>query len=163
TLTGQPQPPLIYDYYGFPPESYTIHYPAMGDPALAKSIQKKIAAEGIEAALTDQRGFDHGLFIPLKLLYPNADIPCIQLSLLNNLNHEEHIKLGKDLQFLVSQNVLVIGSGFSFHNLNAFFRQELAGADLQNEQFHRWLEETLCNPELAESERQRRLINWENT
>src|SRR5690606_6493667 len=108
---------IIYDYYGFPAEAYEIQYAAVGHPKLAKDIFELIAANGIPAKLDDRRGFDHGLFVPLKLMYPQAQIPCIQLSLLKNLDPEKHISLGKAIASLREKNVLIVGSGMSFHNL----------------------------------------------
>ena len=79
-----------------------------------------LSENNIPARIDLQRGFDHGLFIPLKLMYPQADIPCLQLSLLRGLSAEAHIALGKALRGLKGMNILVIGSGFSFHNMRAF-------------------------------------------
>ena len=121
TITSAAVPALIYDYYGFPKESYDIEYPAPGEPLLAHKVFDLLETHGIKSTLTDQRGFDHGVFVPLKMMYPDANIPCIQLSLVHGLQPLEHIQIGKALAGLMGENVLVIGSGFSFHNLNAFF------------------------------------------
>ena len=99
TITARARPPIIYDYYGFPPESYSLNYPAPGDPQLAERLSDSLAANDIAARLDSERGFDHGLYISLLLMYPEADIPCVQLSLLSSLEP---------------------GSGFSFHNLRVF-------------------------------------------
>ena len=95
TITAGTNPPLIYDYYGFPKQSYEIQYPAPGEPALARKVFALLNDHGIEAELDEQRGFDHGLFVPLKIMYPEADIPCIQLSLVDSLDPVAHIKLGE--------------------------------------------------------------------
>jgi 4,5-DOPA dioxygenase extradiol len=159
TLLGAPRPPMFYDYYGFPRKAYSITYPAPGHPALAARIADLLEENGIAARVDPRRGFDHGLFIPLKLMYPQADIPAIQLSLLRGLDPAAHIALGKALRGLLGENVLVIGSGFSFHNMAAFWGQ--AGApDAANEAFQDWLIET-CTGSLSQSERERRLIAWE--
>ena len=121
TLTSGAKPALIYDYYGFPEKSYEIEYPCPGEPALADQVQRLLTEAGIEARLDAQRGFDHGLFVPLKIMYPEADIPCIQLSLVKGLDPAEHIRIGKALAGLRQEGLLVIGSGFSFHNMKAFF------------------------------------------
>ncbi|WP_230425689.1 DODA-type extradiol aromatic ring-opening family dioxygenase [Spartinivicinus ruber] len=121
TITSGESPSLIYDSYGFPEESYNIQYPAPGHPILAKKIFNLLKNKGIEENLNEDRGFDHGLFIPLKIMYPDANIPCVQVSLLNTLNPEQHIQVGKALSELRKEKVMVIGSGFSFHNLKAFF------------------------------------------
>lgn len=121
TITGGETPPLIYDYDGFPDEAYQIDYPVPGSPKLAEKIYGLLQQNGIDASLDGQRGFDHGVFVPLKIMYPEAAIPCVQLSLIKHLKAESHVNLGKALSALRSENILIIGSGFSFHNLRAFF------------------------------------------
>ncbi|KGK41943.1 extradiol ring-cleavage dioxygenase [Nitrincola sp. A-D6] len=160
TLTALSTPPLIYDYYGFPPESYDIHYPCAGEPSLAREIYHQLGNAGIEARLDETRGFDHGVFVPLKIMYPDADIPCVQLSLVNGLDPAFHIKIGNALQNLASQNVLVIGSGFSFHNLKAFFSPDNAQSRQLNESFEQWLQTVTTDTSLSEQQRQELLINW---
>jgi aromatic ring-opening dioxygenase catalytic subunit (LigB family) len=159
-LTGGAQPPLIYDYYGFPEASYRITYPCPGAPALARAVQRALREAGFDAELDEQRGFDHGLFVPLKLMYPEADIPCVQLSLLQSLDPAEHLRLGAALAGLDNEGLLVIGSGFSFHNLRAFFGPDSAESRSQNEAFEHWLIETCADPDLGEDERARRLRHW---
>ena len=161
TLLAAKNPPMFYDYYGFPAEAYEIDYPAPGNPELSEKIASALGQEGFQSRLDVERGFDHGLFIPLKLMYPDADIPCIQLSLIRGLNAESHIKLGKALRRLLSENVLIIGSGFSFHNMSAFSWQSLDSPDPANDAFQDWLIET-CAGSLPESEREKRLIAWES-
>jgi aromatic ring-opening dioxygenase catalytic subunit (LigB family) len=160
TLLSAPYPPMFYDYYGFPPQAYEITYPAPGHPALAERLAALLEKNGISSRLDAQRGFDHGVFIPLKLMYPAADIPVIQLSLLRGLNAAAHIALGKALRELLSENILVAGSGFSFHNQRAFFGRELGAPDPANDAFQNWLIET-CTGNLSQTERERRLIEWE--
>ncbi|MGZ8172227.1 MULTISPECIES: DODA-type extradiol aromatic ring-opening family dioxygenase [Methylobacter] len=160
TITSGASPALIYDYYGFPKESYEIEYPAPGSPELANKIFNLLGRAGIEAKLDDQRGFDHGLFVPLKLMYPEANIPCVQLSLVNSLQPEEHIRIGKALADLRKDNVLVIGSGFSFHNLKEFFVPSTKAARAMNESFEQWLIDTCSNSQLTEEQREQRLKNW---
>lgn len=161
TITGAASPGIIYDYYGFPPESYEIRYPAPGDPGLAGRLQAALQAQDIEAALDSERGFDHGLYIPLKIMYPEADIPCIQLSLLGSLDPAAHIALGEATGDICGDGVLVIGSGFSFHNLRAFFSRDASLPDEKNEAFERWLIETCSSPDLDEAERTGRLLAWD--
>ncbi len=162
TITSAQNPPVIYDYYGFPDESYEIEYPCEGEPQLSRSISLQLSKAGIDARLDDARGFDHGLFVPLKIMYPDADIPCVQLSLVNNLDPAEHLKIGRALQGLSDQSFLLIGSGFSFHNMKAFFTQETDDTKEMNKSFEEWLIETLSDRKLSEQERARRLINWES-
>ena len=159
TLLGAKNPQMFYDYYGFPDEAYKINYPAPGHPELAKHIADLLLSSQIPSQIDAQRGFDHGLFIPINLMYPAADIPCLQLSLLQGLNPAAHIALGKALQPLNTENILVIGSGFSFHNMNAFFGSEIGTVDPANNAFQNWLIET-CNGQIPQDERQQRLTDW---
>ncbi|HLT39369.1 MAG TPA: class III extradiol ring-cleavage dioxygenase [Enhygromyxa sp.] len=121
TVMTAERPPMLYDYYGFPPESYTITWPAPGDPRLAARVRELLGAAGFETATDHQRGFDHGTFIPLELAVPDADIPTIQLSLLRNLDPTQHLALGRALAPLRDEGVLIIGSGMSYHDLRGFF------------------------------------------
>lgn len=162
TITSAARPPIIYDYYGFPPESYEIEYPAPGNPGLARRLRSCLQQSGFNAELAGDRGFDHGLYIPLKIMYPEADIPCIQLSLLDSLDPADHITLGEAMSNIGGDGVLVIGSGFSFHNLKAFFSRDASLPDDRNEAFERWLFETCTARELEEAERSRRLRAWES-
>lgn len=161
SLTAGEHPDLIYDYYGFPPESYQIQYPCPGDSALAQAIAKQLDKSGIQAKLDPQRGFDHGLFVPLKIMYPEADIPCVQLALRSDLDPLHHIELGRALQALADPSVLVIGSGFSFHNMQAFFAPNTTETQTANQAFEDWLSTTLTDPALTEDERASRLIDWQ--
>lgn len=161
TLLGAKNPAMFYDYYGFPDEAYAIKYPAPGSPELAERITGMLEANHILARIDPQRGFDHGLFIPLKLMYPQADIPSLQLSLLRGLDPGAHIALGKALRELKKENILVIGSGFSFHNMRAFSWQGGGDPDPANDAFQDWLIE-VCTGALSQAEREQRLIEWEN-
>lgn len=160
-ITSGSQPDLIYDYYGFPQESYEITYPCSGHPVLADRIHQQLKKAGIESAQDTQRGFDHGLFIPLKIMFPNADIPCVQVSLRNDLNPEAHINVGKALHALEDENLLIIGSGFSFHNMKAFFSQDSLESNRLNTEFETWLMDTMTDSNLDETQREHRLIHWE--
>lgn len=160
TVTAGASPSLIYDYYGFPEESYSVTYPCPGQPSLAKKLGSALAGAGIDCVLDEHRGFDHGMFVPLKLMYPEADIPCVQLSLVRSLDAETHLALGEALHSLRDENLLVIGSGFSFHNMHAFFGRGDADADVKNEAFQHWLEETCSDIGISEPERRQRLQQW---
>jgi aromatic ring-opening dioxygenase catalytic subunit (LigB family) len=160
TLLGAPAPPMLYDYYGFPAEAYAITYPAPGSPELARRIAGMLNEHAIPAGIDPQRGFDHGVFIPLMLMYPQADIPALQLSLLSGLDPAAHLSIGKALCALMGEDILVIGSGFSFHNLRAFTMRGIRAPDPENDAFQDWLIETCTGP-MPQSERERRLIAWE--
>ena len=159
TVLGGEAPPLYYDYYGFPQQAYELEYPAPGAPELAARVAGLLQAEGVVVRTDDQRGFDHGLFIPLKLMYPQADIPCTQLSLIRGLDAASHLALGAALRGLAQEDVLVIGSGFSFHNLRAFAWSGDQEADPANDAFQDWLIET-CTTALPLEEGQARLVDW---
>ncbi len=160
TLLGAQAPTMFYDYYGFPDQAYEITYPAPGSPELATRIAGHLRKSNIPARIDADRGFDHGLFIPLKLMYPEAEIPSLQLSLLRGLDPAAHIALGRALRGLRDENLLVIGSGFSFHNLMAFFGRDPGAPDPANETFQDWLIEG-CTGSIAQPERERRFIEWE--
>lgn len=161
TVTGQPSPSLIYDYYGFPKEAYKIEYPAVGNPELAEDVLNVLERADIPANMDENRGFDHGMFVPLKIMYPDASIPCVQLSLKKGLNAAEHIEIGSALTGLKTENLLIIGSGFSFHNLKTFFSSSKGQPDQENEAFEQWLAEACTNRSISEATRREKLIQWE--
>jgi 4,5-DOPA dioxygenase extradiol len=160
TLLNAPVPTLFYDYYGFPDKAYEITYPAPGNPMLAERIVRLLNRNQITASVDSQRGFDHGLFIPLKLMYPAADIPALQISLLRGLNPTTHLALGKALRELLTENILVVGSGFSFHNMRAFAWDGNNVSDSANDDFQNWLIE-VCTGNMSQTERKQRLKEWE--
>src|SRR5260221_7816056 len=151
-MTGE-HPPLLYDYYGFPPEAYQLTWPAPGDPELAARAQRLLEEAGFETAANAQRGYDHGTFVPLKVAYPDADVPVVQLSLKQGLDPKEHLAMGRALAPLRDEGVLIVGSGMTFHNLRAFGPQSRPVA----EAFDTWLRESAG---LEPTERDRRLIDW---
>ena len=161
TLTASASPSLIYDYYGFPAPAYAIQYPCPGEPALAQQVHQALTGAGIAVRLDTERGVDHGVFVPLKLMYPDADIPCVQLSLVSSLSAEAHVDIGRALQALDYHDLLVIGSGFSFHSMPAFFAANTPEIQAKNEAFERWLQDTCMDPKLDETERRQRLLAWE--
>ena len=153
TVMSGKAPPLLYDYYGFPPESYEITWPAPGEPAVAKRVRELLSGAGFETAENTERGFDHGTFVPLKLAYPKADVPTVQLSLKRGLDPKEHLALGRALAPLRDEGVFIVGSGMTFHNLRAFGPQSSQAA----EAFDGWLRESAALPT---EERDRRLGDW---
>jgi aromatic ring-opening dioxygenase catalytic subunit (LigB family) len=160
TVLGSSYPPMLYDYYGFPEEAYAITYSGPGSPALAGRIVEMVHAAGMPARIDAKRGFDHGHFIPLKMMYPAAEGPSLQLSLLSGLDPAAHIALGRALAPLAREDILVVGSGFSFHNLRTFSWQGTGAADPKNAAFQDWLIET-CTTALPQGEREKRLVEWE--
>ena len=152
---------LIYDYNGFAAPAYKIQYPCPGEPELAKKIHQALAHCGIESEQDPHRGLDHGAFVPLKIMFPDADIPCVQLSLTRSLDASRHIQIGKALQHLEYDNLLVMGSGMSFHNLQAFFKRQSVDSDAKNLAFEQWLASVVHNPAINEQARQEQLENWQ--
>lgn len=119
-VTSGHQPEQIYDYYGFPPHTYQLNYPAPGDPALAAKVVALLQQAGIPAREDAERGYDHGMFIPLLLMFPQADLPVLQLSLNQSLDPTAHLAVGHALQGLRDEGVLIVGSGMSFHNMRGY-------------------------------------------
>lgn len=122
TLTAGAEPETIHDFGGFPDELYRLRYPAPGSADLATAIAALLQQAGFDALTDPTRGLDHGAWVPLMLMYPDADIPVLQLSISMNQSPEWHYQLGKALQPLREQGVLIIGSGGATHNLRAFFK-----------------------------------------
>lgn len=159
TIQSGARPDLFFDYYGFPEEAYRIAYPAPGAPDLAARIAQLLADAGISSRTDPDRGFDHGHFIPLSLMYPEADIPSLQVSLIRGLSPLAHLELGRALAPLALENILIIGSGFSFHNMRAFDWSGKTAPDDRNDAFQDWLVET-CSTIDEYPERERRLVEW---
>jgi aromatic ring-opening dioxygenase catalytic subunit (LigB family) len=154
TVMTSARPPILYDYYGFPPAAYTITWPAPGQPELAARVQQLLEGAGFATARDPERGFDHGTFVPLKLTYPDADVPTIQLSLKAGLDPEEHLAIGRALAPLRDEGVFIVGSGMSFHNMRAFGDPRAAAIA---DQFDGWLSETAA---LDSGARDQRLARW---
>ncbi len=121
-LSADVQPQMIYDFGGFPRPLYEITYPAPGAPALAQEAVDLLKAAGLPAHLKTNRGFDHGTWTPLKLMYPQADIPIVQLSIQSHSDPAHHIAMGKALRGLRAKDILIMGSGTLTHNLYAFMQ-----------------------------------------
>ena len=160
SITSAAKPDLLYDYYGFPDDSYRLQYPCPGAPDLANDIADLLSQHGMEVELDEQRGLDHGVFIPLMLMYPNADIPVLQISLRKSLDPNAHLQLGKALSSLSTSNILFVGSGFSFHNMRCFFSSDDRMFEA-NRQFEDWLTKTLCSEDLTSEDREKQLLQWD--
>ncbi len=136
TVTTGAAPALIFDYHGFPPETYALTWPAPGDPALADRVRALLSGAGLESAGDAARGFDHGVFVPLKVAFPEAEIPTVALSLVRTLDPAAHLAIGRALAPLRDEGVLIVGSGNSYHDLRGF----LTGTGLAaSTQFDAWL------------------------
>ncbi|WP_394182803.1 DODA-type extradiol aromatic ring-opening family dioxygenase [Marinomonas posidonica] len=154
-VQSSPAPGMEYDYYGFPEHTYSVKYAASGSPEVAARVVELLSAAGMPVDLDDKKGYDHGAFTPMEIMYPNKDMPLIQLSLKNNLDPAEHLAIGRALRPLREEGVLIVGSGLSYHNLRLFGPQ----AKEPSAQFDAWLQETL----MASTPEQRNasLIAWE--
>lgn len=153
TVNVAERPPLLFDYCGFPEHTYRLTYPAAGAPQLAGRVRGLLGEAGFETAAESDRGLDHGVFVPFKLIYPEADVPVLQLSLLSSMDAGEHLALGRALAPLRDAGVLIVGSGMSYHNLRELFSGR--GNDAA-EAFDAWLEQTVADP----AARDDRLSAW---
>jgi aromatic ring-opening dioxygenase catalytic subunit (LigB family) len=160
TLMTSARPPMLYDYYGFPPESYEIQWPAPGAPDVAEEVRALLSDAGIENGEDDSRGFDHGTFVVTKLMYPSEPyVPTFQLSLTDDLDPERTLRIGRALAPLRDRGVLILGSGFSYHNMRGFgaaTRGDPAPIEASRA-FDDWLAETVA---LEASARDARLAEW---
>ena len=154
SVMSNPHPGMLYDYGGFPPHTYKVVYPAPGAPELAERIQGLLAGAGLPVRLDAERGFDHGTFCPLVVMYPDADVPLLQVSLKTGLDPAVHIALGRALAPLRDEGVLIVGSGLSYHNLRQFGPPGKAPSMA----FDQWLQDTVVAASPAE--REARLLNW---
>lgn len=153
TFTGGRSPALIYDYYGFPPETYELRYDAPGAPELAQEAAELLRQAGHAAQVDESYGWDHGVFIPLKVMYPEADIPVVAMSLQIGLDPDTHSALGAALSGLRERGVLIVGAGMSYHNLRQF-----ATYAPESFAFHDWLDVALAGDR---AQRRQRLAQWQ--
>jgi len=154
TLMTSASPPMLYDYYGFPPASYDITWPAPGAPALAGRVRELLEGAGFTAAEDAERGFDHGTFVPLKRAYPEPKLPTLQVSMLADLDPARHLALGRALAPLRDEGVFIVGSGMSYHNMRGFRKASSRPASVA---FDDWLQAAVT---AAPDERDRRLAGW---
>ena len=155
TIGNAARHPLYYDYYGFPPYTYALSYPAPGAPAVAARVAELLGQAGIKSDMDNQRGIDHGVFVPLMLIYPDAGVPIVPLSLRQDMDPAAHIAIGAALQKLRDEDVLIIATGMSFHNMRAL-RNPDAGGD--SRLFDDWLGHAVESPNAAD--RNRALAHW---
>jgi aromatic ring-opening dioxygenase catalytic subunit (LigB family) len=157
TVNPAEHPSLLYDYSGFPEHTYRLTYPVAGSPALAARVRELLFAAGLQSAEDSTRGLDHGVFIPFKVMYPDADVPLVQLSLDRNRDAATHFAIGRGLAPLRDEGVLIVGSGMSYHNLRDLFVDRLE-SNRPSEDFDRWLNDTVTEPD--PDARAARLIEW---
>jgi aromatic ring-opening dioxygenase catalytic subunit (LigB family) len=151
TVMTSARPPMFYDYGGFPPETYQIRWPAPGEPQLAARVRGLLEAAGIGSGEDSKRGFDHGTFVPLKLMYPEADVPTIQLSLQQGLDPARHLAIGRALAPLRDEGIALVGSGMSFHDIGK------RGYVEHSERFDEWLQRVIvAEPPARDAE----LVHW---
>jgi aromatic ring-opening dioxygenase catalytic subunit (LigB family) len=155
TVMASPHPPMVYDYSGFPPHTYHVKYAAPGSPETAQRVRDLIEKAGMPALLDPLRGFDHGTFSPLAVVYPAADVPVLQLSLKAGYDPATHLAVGRALAPLRREGVLIVGSGLSYHNLREFGPQAKGASTA----FDNWLQQTLVQS--APAERVDRLLHWD--
>lgn len=156
TVSTATHPSMEYDYFGFPDHTYHIKYPAPGSPALAARVQTLLNTAGFHTDEDARRGFDHGTFVPLGLMYPEADVPIVMLSLRSHYDAAEHLQVGQALAPLRDEGVLIIGSGLTYHNMQGF--RQTASTPIA-EAFEAYLQEAITQSDARQ--RNQMLINWE--
>jgi aromatic ring-opening dioxygenase catalytic subunit (LigB family) len=156
TATTAERPELIFDYYGFPEHTYRLTWPAPGDPALAARATELLQQAGLPAATSAGRGVDHGVFVPLKVAFPGAEIPAGALSRSGSLDPALHLDAGRALATLRDEGVLIVASGMSFHNLRGYFLPETAK---RARAFDQWLTDAIESPA---QQRNALLTRWRN-
>jgi aromatic ring-opening dioxygenase catalytic subunit (LigB family) len=159
TINTASHPTLLFDYYGFPEHTYKLTYPVAGSPRLAARARALLESAGIASAEERERGLDHGVFVPFKLIYPDADVPIVQLSLHSSLQAGAHLDLGRALAPLRAEGVLIVGSGMSYHNL-----RRLSSDDSRTlraaQQFDDWLNDAVTDPDTRA--RSEKLSVWDD-
>jgi 4,5-DOPA dioxygenase extradiol len=161
-LATAPRPETIHDFGGFPPELYELRYPAPGAPAVAQRAIDLLRSAGIAANGNGCRGLDHGAWVPLLHMYPQADVPVAQISLQPQLGTEHHLRLGEALEPLREQGALIVGSGHMTHNLGEWIAQARRHRLQPNfsegqpyvREFSEWVDEVLRRDDRA------RLVRW---
>ena len=154
TASAAPRPSLIFDYSGFPVHTYQLTWPAPGSPELAARVSELLQTASLPAALSPSRGFDHGVFVPLKVAFPLAQIPVVTLSLAASLDPALHLAAGRALAPLRDEGILLVASGMSFHDLRGYLRPETPE---RARAFDSWLTAAVQSPA---AERDTLLSHW---
>ena len=152
-VMATPKPPMVYDYYNFPKETYEVVYAAEGSPKFANRALELLQSAGIQAKLNSDRGYDHGVFVPMAAMYPDAEMPLFQLSILKSYDPVAHFEIGRALSALRNEGVMIIGSGLSYHNLKHLGPE----AAEPSATFDAWLNEVM---QLPPAVRKTRLEDW---
>ncbi|WP_346962872.1 class III extradiol ring-cleavage dioxygenase [Sphingomonas sp. S-NIH.Pt15_0812] len=155
TVNAGARPPLLFDYGGFPEHTYQLTFPAPGAPEVAARVNDLLSTAGIASGSEPSRGWDHGVFVPLKVMLPAADVPVVQLSLQRGLDPAAHLAVGQALKPLRAEGVLIIGSGQSYHNMRGFFSGD--AVDPEAEAFDAWLRVTMIDGNTRDGA----LIHWD--
>jgi aromatic ring-opening dioxygenase catalytic subunit (LigB family) len=156
TVSTAAVPSMLYDYFRFPPHTYELQYPAPGSPELAVHVCDLLQSAGIDVGTDDRRGFDHGVFVPMLVIDPQAGIPVVMLSLCSDLDPAHHLAIGAALAPLRDEGVLIIGSGSSFHNLRTLFN----GDSRASVEFDAWLHDTISQTDPVI--RKARFVDWKD-
>lgn len=154
-FTGAQRPSLIFDYYGFPPHTYQLRWEAPGAPDVARKAASLLTGAGLAARVDASRGLDHGVFVPMMLAFPDADVPVVEMSVERGLDPSLHLAAGRALTPLRDAGVLIIASGMSFHNMRAYGDPRFSAP---SEAFDAWLSDAIAQP--AQS-RATLLADWE--
>eukprot|EP00746_Dinoflagellata_sp_MGD_P112446 gnl/MRDRNA2_/MRDRNA2_49513_c0_seq1.p1 gnl/MRDRNA2_/MRDRNA2_49513_c0~~gnl/MRDRNA2_/MRDRNA2_49513_c0_seq1.p1 ORF type:complete len:293 (+),score=48.10 gnl/MRDRNA2_/MRDRNA2_49513_c0_seq1:35-880(+) len=160
TVSSAKKPPLLFDYGGFPPETYQYKYPAAGSPDVAVRVQHLLKEAGIPCAADEKRGWDHGVFVPMMCMCPAADIPICMLSVLSNQDASSHLAMGRALEPLRSEGVLIVGSGVSFHNMGCFFGRDRIEGMKASKVWDGWLRKILTDNAVSSDDRKKMLASW---
>lgn len=155
-VASNAHPPMEYDYAGFPAHTYEICYPASGELELAHHTRDLMLSAGIDSALDVRRGFDHGVFVPIGLMYPDADVPIVMTSIKSDYDPAQHLAMGRALSSLRDEDVLIVGSGLTYHNMRGFGREE---SNAVAAEFTRYLDQAVAHPDAQT--RERMLLHWE--
>jgi aromatic ring-opening dioxygenase catalytic subunit (LigB family) len=147
---------MDYDYSGFPAHTYHLQYPAPGSPLLAARVTELLAAGGIACQQDPARGYDHGTFVPLGLMFPDADVPIVLLSMKSGYDAAEHIRVGQMLAPLRDEGILILGSGLTYHNMRGFGNPASSPVA---KTFEHYLNDAVIQPDAAV--RNRMLVDWE--
>jgi aromatic ring-opening dioxygenase catalytic subunit (LigB family) len=157
TVSTSAHPPMVYDYSGFPEHTYQLQYPAPGLPSLAARVEELLGNAGIRCEEDANRGFDHGTFVPLGLMYPDADVPIVLLSLKSTYDAAEHIRAGQAIAALRDERIMIVGSGLTYHNMRGFGRAESTSVSYA---FESYLNDAISQPDARR--RNEMLMAWQS-